>query len=549
MTGQHAFRIGTRGSALALAQATIVASALRQAGVETDLVTITTAGDRRDRDTPWGEGAFVRAIEHALLDGTIDVAVHSAKDVPIDEHPRLQIAAFLPRATPFDALVLRAGTHGSLDDLPSGTTIGTDSPRRRGFLLARRPDVDVRPLHGNVDTRLRRLDDGEVDALVLAAAGLERLGRADRINELLSPTVVPPAPGQGAIAVQARSDDPGVLKVLVSIDDRSTRAAVEAERAFLEGTGGGCRAAVGALAEVNGDVMTMIAGFATLDGQSSGLENETGSIEDPGRLGRSIAERIVDRRGRLSGRPRVLITRPAAEARRLGARLAELNLEPVIVPAIEIELLTGEPLHVALKSLRESDWAVATSANAARALRAANGGDQSLDGVRWAAVGPATARELAAAGVGSAWQPSVANGATLAAELPIHRGERVLWLRGDLAGDSLIDTLRARGAHVEAVTVYRTLEAPAASVTLLSAALSADLPHAVVFSSPSAVRGLIALAGEGHSHLLAVPAVCVGQTTASAARAAGFAVVAEADSRQASSLAELTATQVLGVSL
>ena len=547
MTGRPALRIGTRASALALAQATIVATALRGAGVETEFITITTAGDRRAVDTPWGEGAFVRAIEDALLEGAIDIAVHSAKDVPTEEHPRLQIGAFLPRATPLDALVLRAGTHGSLDDLAPATTIGTDSPRRRGFILARRPDLDVRPLHGNVDTRLRKLDEGEVDALVLAAAGLERLGRTDRISELLPVTVVPPAPGQGAIAAQARSDDATALQALDSIDHPPTRAAVEAERAFLEATGGGCRAPVGALAEVNGDVMTVTAGFATLDGQSSGLETEAGPASEGAALGRKVAELIVERRGRLPGRPRVLVTRPAAEARRLGARLAELNLAPVIVPTIEIELLNGGPVREALESLRGFDWAVATSANAARALRAGNAGGQSLDGVRWAAVGPATARELAFAGVVSAWQPSDANGATLASELPFERGERVLWLRGDLADDSLIEALRARGADVDAVTVYRTLEAPSSSVPLLAAALSPEPPDAVVFGSPSAVRGLITLVGEGHSRLLAIPAVCVGPTTASAARAAGFAVVAEADSRQASALAELTATHLLGV--
>ncbi|HEX5450843.1 MAG TPA: hydroxymethylbilane synthase, partial [Candidatus Limnocylindrales bacterium] len=178
MSTSPGLRIGTRGSALALAQASLVRDHLLGVGESAELVIITTDGDTRPPDTAWGEGAFVSAIEAALHGDRIDVAVHSAKDVPTDEDPRLAIAAYLERAEPGDVIVLPNGRSlPSIDDLPVGARVGTDSPRRTAFLRARRPDLEIHPLHGNVDTRLRRLDEGQTDALMLAEAGLSRLDR------------------------------------------------------------------------------------------------------------------------------------------------------------------------------------------------------------------------------------------------------------------------------------------------------------------------------------------------------------------------------------
>ena len=188
-------RLGTRGSALALVQSRAVGAALADAGVAVEIEIIRTAGDDQAPDTAWGEGAFVGALERALLDGSVDLAVHSSKDVPTTEDPRLVIAAFCRREDPRDALVCRERGL-TLATLPHGARVGTDSPRRTAFLLERRPDLRLHPLNGNVDTRLRRLDAGESDALVLAVAGLTRLGRADRIDERLDIDVVVPAPGR-----------------------------------------------------------------------------------------------------------------------------------------------------------------------------------------------------------------------------------------------------------------------------------------------------------------------------------------------------------------
>jgi hydroxymethylbilane synthase len=272
--------IGTRGSALAMVQAQLAADALAREGRPTRLVTVETEGDRRAPDTSWGEGAFVKSIERALIDGRVDVAVHSAKDVPTDEDPRLSIGAYLPRADARDALVTRVGAVRSIDDLPTGSKVGTDSPRRTAFLLARRPDLRVRPLHGNVDTRLRRLDDGEADALVVACAGLDRLGRSDRIVDRIDPATIPPAPGQGAIALQIRRNDARMLGLTAALDDRSTRIAVEAERALLRAAGGGCRAPLGALGDVNNGELVLLGGHAAPDGTGARVGRRQGPVAD-----------------------------------------------------------------------------------------------------------------------------------------------------------------------------------------------------------------------------------------------------------------------------
>lgn len=287
-------RIGTRGSALALAQAGLVRDALLAAGRSTRVVVIETEGDRRAPDTAWGEGAFVAAIEGALLDGRVDLAVHSAKDIPTDEPPGLRIAAYLPRADPRDALVVRADSAvRRIDDLPTGSRVGTDSPRRTGFLRARRPDLFVHPLHGNVDTRLRRLAAGETDALILACAGLDRLGLSERIAERLAPDVVPPAAGQGAIAVQIRNDDAWLLDVLAAIDDRPTRLAVEAERSFLHAMGGGCRAPIGAHATVDADRLDLLGANLAIDTALPVFRRRQSGSGDPAGAGRMLAAEMA----------------------------------------------------------------------------------------------------------------------------------------------------------------------------------------------------------------------------------------------------------------
>jgi len=279
-------------------QSELVADRLRAAGHDVELVPIVTEGDVRPIDMSPGEGVFVAAIARALLEGEVDLAVHSAKDVPLDEEPGLVIAAYPERADPRDVLITKGG-RASLESLARGAIVGTDSPRRTGFLLAARPDLDVFPLHGNVETRLRRLDDGAADALVLAAAGLERLGLQERIDQRLDAEVVAPAPGQGALAVQVRRDDARILELVSGIDDDDIRLAVEAEREVLRATGGTCRAPVGALASVTRDSFTLLAAAVNSDGTGRLIERVQGQRADATKLaaalGRLLLARVASR--------------------------------------------------------------------------------------------------------------------------------------------------------------------------------------------------------------------------------------------------------------
>jgi hydroxymethylbilane synthase len=285
-------RLGTRGSRLALVQSQLVAARLRSLGASVELVEVVTEGDVKQAGITAGEGVFVAALERRLVAREIDLAVHSAKDVPLRQHPALVIGAFPERGDPRDVLVTRAGD-ARLENVAPGSVVGTDSPRRAGFVLSLRPDLEHRPLHGNVDTRLRKLDGGEADVLVLAAAGLDRLGAAGRIDQRLEATQVPPAPGQGALAVQCRAEDTEIRELLAALDLPDLRLAVAAERQVLAGTGGTCRSPVGALATVSEGRLRLIAGAAAPDGSSRHLvQLEADATEDASAAvaGRAAAE-------------------------------------------------------------------------------------------------------------------------------------------------------------------------------------------------------------------------------------------------------------------
>jgi hydroxymethylbilane synthase len=287
-----AIRLGTRGSKLALVQSELVAERLRGAGHDVDLVPMVTEGDVRPIDMSPGEGVFVAAIARALLAGEIDIAVHSAKDVPLEEDPGLAIAAYPERADPRDVLITRRGG-ASLETLPRGAVVGTDSPRRAGFLLAARRDLKVIPLHGNVETRLRRMDEGAVDAIVLAAAGIDRLGRQARIDERFEADVLAPAPGQGALAVQVRRADVRLMELVSAIDDEDVRLAVEAEREVLRVTGGTCRAPVGAHATISGDEFSLLAGGVNSDGSGKLVERLRGRRGEATDLATRLGRRLL----------------------------------------------------------------------------------------------------------------------------------------------------------------------------------------------------------------------------------------------------------------
>ena len=273
-------RLGTRGSALALAQARWVAERLEE---ETELVPITTLGDRR-RDAG-DKGRFVGEIEEALLDGRVDLAVHSAKDVPGRLREGLAIVGVPEREDPLDALCGAA----ALDDLSSRAVVGTASVRRRSQLLALRPDVEVRSLRGNVDTRLRRLGEGSFDAIVLARAGLARLGRSAEGSALAS---LVPAPGQGCLALEARVGDERAAAAAAGLTDPAALACLTAERALVVGLEATCNTPVGALAELGDGALSLTAFAGLPDGSHWIRDSLAGDPADPAALGHEVAERM-----------------------------------------------------------------------------------------------------------------------------------------------------------------------------------------------------------------------------------------------------------------
>jgi hydroxymethylbilane synthase len=281
--------IGSRGSALALWQARHVAARLQALGEETRIDVIKTTGDKLQEIsliTEGGKGLFTKEIEEALLAGSIDVAVHSMKDVPTEIPGGLTIAAIPERENPQDALV-----GCSLAELEPGSRVGTSSPRRASQLHALGRGLVIETLRGNVDTRLRKLDEGRHDAIVLAAAGLRRLGWEDRIRELIPPEIMCPAAGQGALAIETRDDGGAAFCLMRKLDDGSARAAVEAERALLTALGGGCQVPIGAHARVHHDVIRLIAMVAAPDG-SRLIRGEAVGME-PAQVGAELGATLL----------------------------------------------------------------------------------------------------------------------------------------------------------------------------------------------------------------------------------------------------------------
>jgi hydroxymethylbilane synthase len=290
-------RIATRKSQLALWQAGHVAGLLRRAhaGLEVELVPMVTQGDRiQDRSLAaiGGKGLFIRELEVALEEHRADIAVHSMKDLPSDLPAGLTIAAVLERADARDALLTASA--GRLEDLPRGARVGTSSPRRQAQLLAARPDLKIDALRGNVDTRLRRLDGGDMDAIVLACAGLIRLGLESRITARLDPKMFLPAVAQGVIGIECRGADSRTLALVTVLESRETRIVMDAERAFAHRLGGSCQSPIAAHARLDGGTLLLDGLVAEPDGSRLVRDTASGSIGDPAGLGRLLAERILD---------------------------------------------------------------------------------------------------------------------------------------------------------------------------------------------------------------------------------------------------------------
>jgi len=289
-------RIGSRGSQLALWQANHIAARLREHGHEVFVEIIHTTGDKILDVTlakVGAKGMFTKEIEEALASGQVDLAVHSLKDLPTELSEQFEIAAVPAREDPRDTLC--STRYSSIEDLPRGGRVGTSSLRREAQLKALRPDLVVHPLRGNVDTRLRKLESGEYDAIILASAGLRRLGRSELVRQIIPVEKMCPAAGQGALGIEIRAGDAAVRDALAFLDDQASRAETDCERALLRKLGGGCQVPIGANAEWREGKLRLEAVVASPDGST--VLRESGSGYDPVRLGETMGEKLLQRGG------------------------------------------------------------------------------------------------------------------------------------------------------------------------------------------------------------------------------------------------------------
>jgi len=297
-------RIGTRGSALALWQANYIADVLKQRhGVETEIVRIRTSGDRLQSASVaqvneaiaaqgGAKGIFIKELEDALLAEKIDLAVHSMKDVPTQIPAGLAFPAITHREDPRDCLISRKGR--TLKTLPPGARVGTSSLRRQAQLRHHRPDLDVADLRGNVDTRLKKVEAGEFEAIVLAMAGVNRLGATDRVTQVLKPDIMLPAVGQGALGIETRANDRRTSDLAATLDDPESRACVTAERALLHELQGGCQVPLGAWAHVVAGEIHLEAAVFSADGREFVRREDRGPIADPAAIGRRLGRILID---------------------------------------------------------------------------------------------------------------------------------------------------------------------------------------------------------------------------------------------------------------
>jgi hydroxymethylbilane synthase len=535
--------VGTRGSALARRQTARVIELLEGAwpGLSCEERPIVTRGDRTQRSGEplpeiGGKGLFTAELEQGLRAGELDLAVHSLKDLPTEDPLDVVIGAVCAREDVRDCLVSREGV--GLADLPDGAVVGTSSLRRAAQLRALRPRLDVRSIRGNVDTRVRKVREGEYDAALLAAAGIRRLGLEAEVTEWLSPDSMLPAPGQGALAVQCRAVDERALELLAAIDDADARATTWAERTFLRTLEAGCTAPVGAHAVVDHEASDTLSQGRKLvllraivlspDGEQVVRVEGRGEPEAVGE--RLAREALADGADEIlaavrSGRPplqgrRIVVTRPHAQALALADELERHGATPVLVPLVAIEPVEqSAALRDAVRNLAGYDWVVFTSANGVSALRDLA---PDLDEVRVAAVGPATAGAVRELGAEPEFVPERFSAEEIAAGIGSLDGTRVLLPQADVADPHLASSLRARGAHVDVIAAYRTVTVEPSEAGRAALAQGAD---AIVLASGSAARSLAALAESSSAVREALARsllVSIGPKTAEAVRDAGL---------------------------
>lgn len=558
-------RVGTRGSLLATTQTDMVIRELEELfsyfpvfdfdkyhpDRSIERVIIETSGDRRRESLLeiGGQGVFTKELEYALLEGRIDVAVHSLKDLPSTLPEGLMLAATPTRAAVQDVMITRSGV--PWEALPQGAVIGTGSLRRRAQLLAVRPDFQMKDIRGNVDTRLAKLERGDYDAIVLAAAGLERLGKTLPNAFDLPLEIMLPAPAQGILGLECRADDIATRIILQEINDKFTRDCAFAERAVLRRFGMGCRLPIAAYATSTGWeslTTTITARVIDITGKKQFDVTKSGPRDQSEALGAMAAEELFQQ-GAMQMVPlwgkKVVVTRPRAQAQSFIARLESLGATVLALATIEIVPPVDDyaALDAAIATLEQYDWLVFTSANGVNhfweRLTHAGKGISDLGHLHYASVGEVTAEALATHGINPQVLPETYVAEELIAIFSQYslEGTRMLMPRADIARQVLPDALTAMGAEVTAVDAYRTIAPSLDPATIRLLGQGVDV---LTFTSSSTVRNFVAQIGEAIAQKLAATAIVavIGPITAQTAHEVGLRVTLQAETHTTDGLIE-----------
>jgi hydroxymethylbilane synthase len=591
--------IGSRGSKLALWQANWIKTKLETAhpGLNVEIEIIKTTGDKLTEASLvqiGGKGVFTKEIEDALIERRVDLAVHSLKDLPTTLPEGLHIAAITEREDVRDGLIVSEPLRSKVKkiaDLPMGARVGTSSLRRRAQLLSHRPDLQVLELRGNVDTRLRKLDEGQYDAIILASAGLIRLGFGDRIAARIEPEEMLTAVGQGALGIEARIDDEKTNTLLEPLNHWPTRHATEAERAVLRRLGGGCAVPIAALGRIHKykgkskkpGILTLDALVADAEGGKKIRHQLSGPPAQAEELGAELAQVLIAAGARellprigdesrnegvrspepevrsqesgvkeveanetnsrlpLAGR-RVIVTRSAKQGRDLTEGLQRLGAEVIACPTIEIkDPANWEQLDRALKHLSWYDWLAFTSANGVeyflRRLDGLGHGRAELVGHKVCAVGRKTAEKLMEEHIPVDLTPERFTADALVEEFIKRygirqrlRGARMLLPASQTTRDVIRPALEKVGVYVEVVEAYQTV-LPATSGAEVAQLIRESKADFIIFTSPSTVTNLAALLEADHlaPHLAKTRVACIGPVTAEAAQLYGLEVHIQPD--------------------
>ena len=545
-------KIGTRTSKLAMWQTDHIMDRLTTIwpDLECRVEPFMTQGDMTlDKPLPQigGKGLFTAELEAALRDGRIDIAVHSLKDLPVDDEPGLTLGAITSRAPVGDALVAREGW--TLETLPPGAIIGTSSNRRRAQLLAVRPDLQVRSIRGNVHTRARKVAEGDYHATVLAEAGIRRMEMDHLVTQWLPLDMMLPAPGQGALAVQCRADDETTLTLLAAIEDADVRTAVTAERTFLNAMGGGCSAPIAAYAQISRrgaeDAEILLEALvASTDGKQ--VVMVTGQGDDPVALGKELAAQAISKgadhilvhlqssilnlQSCLSGK-RIVVTRSQEQSQEFADKLAALGAEPIVFPVIQFNPLPTDELDAALSKIKTYDWILFTSGNAVdfffQTIEPSNLQSLISNLPNVAASGSATAQKLSALGIEADFIPGEFVGEKLVEGLGDLTGKRVLLPRAKIGRPRIAELLREHGAEVDDIGLYDTITAVPTSASLAELQQGFDV---ITFTSPSSVRNFLKIIEiqdlRGFKNLggLETTNACIGPITRDQAQESGLTV-------------------------